>query len=100
MSFLRNRLSVLVMISCLSLLGTIGWQSVYGHRNFEFRQKLAAHEAAAQAALDKVTADRNALETRVVMLRPGSIDADLLDEIARHDLNMGKKTDIIAHVIN
>ena len=100
MGFIRNRFSVVVMFSCLSLMGAIGWQGIYGHRNYEFREGLAKRVAATQAALDVVTAQRSALEKRVAMLRPGSIDADLVDEIVRHDLNMGGKHDVIVHILN
>jgi len=91
---------MIVMFSCLSLLAAIGWQGIYGHRNVEFRRKLTEQSVAAQAALATVSAQRVALETRVALLRPGTIDADLVDEIARRDLNMGGKRDMIAHIPN
>ena len=100
MAFIRNRLSFLVMFSCLSLLGAIGWQGFYGHRNIEFQKRLAAKAANAQTELDAVSDKRSALETRVSMLRPGTVDDDLVDEIARRDLNMGGKLDVIAQLPN
>ena len=100
MVFLRNRLSVLVMVSCLGLLGTFGWQAIYGHRNVEFRSNLALKADTESAQLAAIVLQRKALETRVAMLRPGTIDADLVDEIARRDLNMGGKRDLIAHLSN
>jgi cell division protein FtsB len=36
-----------------------------------------------QAALERLTAERADLERRVVMMRPGSIDRDLLEERVR-----------------
>ena len=98
MVFIRNRLSLLVMLGCLSLLTGIGWQGIYGPRNVEFRKKLVEKAATAQVILTKVSAERKAMEQRVALLRPGSIDADMVDEIARRDLNMGGKHDIIAHL--
>lgn len=98
MVFIRNRLSLLVMLGCLSLLGAIGWQGMYGHRNVEFRKLLVEKAAVAQAELATVTGERKAMEQRVALLRPGTIDADMVDEIARRDLNMGGKHDIIAHL--
>ena len=98
MVFIRNRLSLLVMLACLSLLGAIGWQGMYGPRNVEFRKKLVEKAASAQVVLTKVSTERKAMEQRVALLRPGSIDADMVDEIARRDLNMGGKHDIIAHL--
>ena len=98
MVFIRNRLSLLVMLGCLSLLVAIGWQGIYGPRNVEFRKKLVEKAASAQAKLSTVSAERKALEQRVSLLLPGSIDADMVDEIARRDLDMGGKNDIIAHL--
>ena len=98
MVFIRNRLSLLVMLGCLSLLTAIGWQGIYGPRNVEFRKKLVEKAATAQVVLTKVSAERKAMEQRVALLRPGSIDADMVDEIARRDLNMGGKHEIIAHL--
>ena len=98
MVFIRNRLSLLVMLACLSLLAAIGWQGMYGPRNVEFRKKLVEKAALAQVVLTKVSTERKAMEQRVALLRPGSIDADMVDEIARRDLNMGGKHDIIAHL--
>lgn len=100
MALIKNRLSLLVMFSCLGVLGAIGWQSLYGHRNFEFQKHLALTADESQKALASVVEKRVAMETRVALLLPGTIDSDLVDEIARRDLNMGGKNDIIAKVSN
>jgi cell division protein FtsB len=100
MVFIRNRLSLIVTLSCLGLLGAIGWQGVYGHRNFEFRKKLQEQAMLEQKDLDAVSQKRKALEARVTLLRPGTMDADLVDEIARRDLNMGGRHDFVARVLN
>lgn len=98
MVFIRNRLSLMVMLGCLSLLAAIGWQGIYGPRNVEFRKKLVEKAASAQTVLIKVSDERKAMEQRVALLRPGTMDADMVDEIARRDLNMGGKHDIIARL--
>jgi cell division protein FtsB len=100
MIFVRNRLSVLVMLSCLGLLGAIGWQGYYGHRNVQFRKNLDLRAAAEETQLAEIVAQRIGLEKRVALLRPGTIDADLVDEIARRDLNMGGKHDLVVHIAN
>ena len=40
-------------------------------------------------------AEREAIEKRVVMMRPGSIDRDLLEERARHVLGYRHKDELI-----
>ncbi len=91
---------MLVMVSCLGLLGAFAWQGIYGHRNVAFRLKLTERSFVVQNELAQIKARRSALEVRVAMLRPGSMDADLVDEIARRDLNMGGKHDVISHLSN
>jgi len=91
---------MLVMMSCLGLLCAFGWQSIYGHRNIAFRTKLLERSLIASDELNHIKSRRGALEARVAMLRPGNLDADLVDEIARHDLNMGGKHDLVARIAN
>ena len=40
--------------------------------------------------------DRARLESKVALLRPESIDPDLLDELARGNLELAKPTDVVA----
>ena len=91
----RHRMELLVSCACLSLLGYFCWQGFYGFRSIHYREKLSNQVAVLTAEFNGVANQRKAIETRVQMVRPGTMDADLVDEMVRRDLNMGKSTDVI-----
>lgn len=51
--------------------------------------------AASQETLDTLKRDREALERRVLLMRPERADPDLLEEEARKTLNYSKPNEII-----
>lgn len=72
---------VLVIGVCLSVY--FAYHLVAGERSILRLVSLDRQVAAGQIALSDLTAQREALEKRVVMMRPGSIDRDLLEERVR-----------------
>ena len=94
----RHRLELIVAGACLALLGYVAWQGVYGPRSFHYRDKLGRQYAQMQADLVAVSGQRVAREEQVQRLRPETIDADLVDELARRDLNMAAPSDFVALV--
>ncbi len=91
----RHRMELLVCMVCLAMLGYFCWQGFYGIRSIHYREKLSSQVATVAADLNSVTHQRKALEARVQMVRPGSVDADLIDEIVRRDLNMGNNSEVV-----
>jgi len=91
----RHRLELIVAGACLALLGYVAWQGVYGPRSFHYRDKLGRQYAQMQADLVAVSGERVAREEQVQRLRPETIDADLVDELARRDLNMAASSDFV-----
>lgn len=49
----------------------------------------------AELQLAKVATDRQALEHRVLLLRPDHLDPDMLEERARVMLNMGRDDEVV-----
>lgn len=49
----------------------------------------------AEMQLAKVTTERQALEHRVLLLRPDHLDPDMLEERARIMLNMGREDEVV-----
>ena len=94
----RHRMELLVCCVCLALLGYFCWQGFYGFRSIHYREKLSGQVATVAADLNAVLHQRKALEARVQMVRPGSVDADLIDELARRDLNMGKMSEVVVNL--
>lgn len=84
---MRKRLfDIVVLIFCLLLHGYFGWHYLYGSRSIA---TLDATEKQAEALLAELAGEiavRQALEARVALLRPESLDLDMLDEMARRSL--------------
>ena len=91
----KHRLELIVCIAALSMLGYFGWQGVSGPRSFHFREQLDRHDAQLKADLATVQAQRQVLESRVQQMRPESVDADLVDQFARANLNMAAANDYV-----
>lgn len=72
---------VAVIGICLSLYFT--YHLIAGERSVLRLVSLDRQVEAQHATLANLTAERETLEKRVVMMRPGSIDRDLLEERAR-----------------
>jgi cell division protein FtsB len=84
---MRTRLfDLVVMGSCLLLHGYFGWHYLYGSRNVAALAAIEAQAEALSAELAGEIAIRQALEAKVALLRPESLDLDMLDEAARRTL--------------
>ena len=94
----RHRLEFLVSIASLAVFGYLAWQGVYGPRSIHYRDNLANQLAQSKADFITVFNQRKMLEGRVQQMRPESVDADLLDEFARRNLNMAKPTDLVVNL--
>jgi cell division protein FtsB len=66
---------------CLSVY--FCYHLVAGERGYLRFMSLERQIAAAEQTYDTLTAQRSAIEEKVVMMRPGSINRDLLEERAR-----------------
>lgn len=92
---LRHRMELLVSIACMGLLGYLCWQGFYGMRSYHYRDTLTHKLANLTADFNGIANQRKVVEGKVSMVQPGTMDADLVDEMARRDLNMGKATDVV-----
>jgi cell division protein FtsB len=78
----RNMLAVIGL--CLSFY--FCYHLVAGQRGYLSLISLESHIASVSIEYDAHKAEREVLERRVVMMRPGTIDRDLLEERARYVL--------------
>jgi len=69
------------------LIGYFGINAYTGNRGLRARQDLDQQIAQLSDELDSLKAERATWERRVALLRPQSIDPDMLDERARVLLN-------------
>jgi cell division protein FtsB len=84
-----------VTCACLGLLGFIGWHAQEGPRGFGFHEKLASQSLQLSEELATIQKQRSDFEIRVALLRPESVDPDMLDEMARSTLDVAGPHDLI-----
>jgi cell division protein FtsB len=77
-------------------MGYFAWHAWKGPRGFPYREGLERQVAALDDKHAGMVAERKRLENKVALLRPESIDPDLLDELARGMLELAKPTDVVA----
>ena len=94
----KHRLEIIVAGACLALLSYVAWQGFYGPRSFHYRDTLGRQYAQLSADLAAVSAQRQARESQVQRLRPETVDADLVDEMARRSLNMASPHEFVVLV--
>ncbi|WP_395662660.1 septum formation initiator family protein [Aestuariivirga sp.] len=91
-----RRFDIIVTTVCCALLGYFAWHAWMGPRGFHHKEERAAWAAELAGRHADLHAERVRLEDKVVLLRPESIDPDLLDELARGTLELAKPTDVVA----
>lgn len=90
-----RRLDLSVTFVCLALLGYFAWHASNGPRGFVYRDTLDLRAASLQTEFAGVQRDRVRLEHKVGLLRPDSIDPDLLDELARSQLELAAPNELV-----
>ena len=80
---------------CLSLLGFVGWHGLYGSRSLDRSRALEERVAALEASLEEARTERKDFADRVRLLRPDSIDPDMVEELARKNLGFTRQGDIV-----
>lgn len=91
-----RRFDLIVSLVCCAFLGYFAWHAFEGPRGFPYRDGLAIEAARLDVKHEALRAERIQLENKVALLRPESIDPDLLDELARGTLELAKPGDVVA----
>ena len=76
-------------------MGYFAYHAVEGDYGLFALGKLKERVASLQSELDSVRAERVETEKHVALLRPESVDRDMIDERAREALNMADAKDIV-----
>lgn len=82
----------------MCIIAYFAFYAVYGDRGMLSMGRLRTEVEQAKANLDKVHEERVQLERRTTLLRPDSLDLDMVDERARQMLNMSHADDVIIMV--
>lgn len=79
----------------LALVGYFSYFVVFGNHGLLRWSRLQAAVEAKQAELQKLSAERVALERRVSLMRPESVDEDMLEEQARSRLGLTEADEVV-----
>jgi cell division protein FtsB len=77
------------------IVGYFLYHTVQGDRGWLAMLRLQNQVAASQSNLSQLQQEHNQLNHRVQLMRPGSMDPDLLDEKSREMLDYSKPNEII-----
>ena len=91
-----HRMSLLsVPLICCLLIGYFAYHAFYGGNGLIAAERLKARIALLEDELELASKTRGEFEKKVALLRPESLDPDMLDEYARSLLGKTHKDDII-----
>jgi cell division protein FtsB len=82
-------------LAILALVIYFGYFAIYGKHGLVNWVRLQEEVSLKQAELDRTKAERAALEHRVRLLRPESVDPDLLEEQARARLGLTQGDEVV-----
>ncbi|VAW17465.1 hypothetical protein MNBD_ALPHA09-484 [hydrothermal vent metagenome] len=94
-SFLRRNLGKLAVPAiCIAILSFIGTQAFTGDRGLYARERLNAQAERLNTRLAALVDKRELLEKQIKLLRPDTLDPDMLDERVRAVLNFAAEGEI------
>ncbi|MCF6370761.1 FtsB family cell division protein [Rhizobium halophilum] len=79
----------------VAFLSYFGYHSLHGELGLVATEKFERQRLERQAELEALTERRVALERQVQLLSDGSLEKDMLDEIARYQLNVSREDEIV-----
>ena len=85
----------LIPLVCVIVLSYFAYHAVYGRHGFIAWLSLQNSVDTLQQQLEEVQATRRSLDQQVSLLRPESLDPDLLDERARATLGLAEPNEIV-----
>lgn len=90
-SFLRR---LIIPSVATAVLAYFGFHALNGEFGLVGRARIEREVEELQAQLDKLVAERQELTARVSLLRPESLDPDMIDERARLNLNLTQANEL------
>jgi cell division protein FtsB len=90
----RLRRFVLPVVTAV-FLAYFAYHAFHGEFGIVGRARLESQTQQLDAELARLKAERAVLETRVRLLRPGSLDQDMVDEEARSQLSMVHPNEVV-----
>ena len=79
----------------IAFVSYFGYHSVHGELGLIATEKFEKRRIERVAELTRLTDGRRALERQDQLMSDGSLEKDMLDEIARYQLNVSKRDEIV-----
>jgi cell division protein FtsB len=96
MNILRfRRYDILVSLGCLALMGSFAWYAFKGPRGYDYREGLAQQLVELEQEQTKFASEKTQIEKRVSLMRPEHVDRDILEQLARTELNLAMPNELI-----
>ncbi len=86
---------LLLPFACLLIIGYFAYHAVEGDYGLRALGKLQVRVASLESELTAARAERERRENHVALMRPESLDRDMIDERARETLNMADAKDLV-----
>lgn len=86
---------LLLPLACLLIVGYFAYHAVEGDYGLFALGKLEDRVAKLEGELADARGEREKMEAHVALMRPDSLDKDMIDERAREALNMADAKDIV-----
>lgn len=90
-----QRFDLAVTLGCVALLAFFSWHGFQGPRGLHYRDVQFAKLAKLEAELAVETTQKVVMEAKVALMRPESVDPDMLEELARSQLEMSRRNELI-----
>jgi cell division protein FtsB len=95
---LRRRARYAVLpVCCVSLIGYFAYHLIQGDRGLIALSRLTKDIDRLESDVAVAKTDRADIERRTKLLRPNSIDADMLDERARAELGFSRPDEVVIY---
>ncbi|MFC5385471.1 septum formation initiator family protein [Aquamicrobium segne] len=86
---------LIVPALCAAFVAYFSFHAYHGQYGINSHERMKEQAGFLQAQLDQLQAQRQELERRVRLLHDGSLEKDMLDELARKALNMSSPDEVI-----
>lgn len=93
--FSKGIQQVIGPIIAISLMGYFVYHMIQGERGLLSWRRLSQKIELAEDKLKTIQKEQSQLEQRVQLMRPNSLDPDMLEEQAREKLNFARKDEVI-----
>lgn len=93
-----RRFDYLVTLGCLVLLGYFAWHANKGPRGYAFLEQLKQQSAQLSNDLAASEAEQKRMESKVSLMRPERVDPDMLEELARTELELSRRNELIVRL--